>query len=341
VQLAALVKRPDHACCRYRLAAFRPGLEQAGHALALHPLPRRWWARWRLLGELAGATVVLQRFLLPRWQLALLRRAARRLIFDFDDAVFLRDSFSPRGTNHPGRLLRFAAAVRSCDAVVAGNGFLADQAARWCGVHRVHVVPTCVDPERYPVRTNPGEGNDLVWIGSGSTLKGLQAVRPLLEALGRALPGLRLKVVCDRFPRFSHLGVIDAPWSEETEASELAASDIGISWLPDDPWSRGKCGLKVLQYMAAGLPVVANPVGVHREMVRHGETGYLASTPEQWIEAVGRLRRDPALRRRMGRAGRWLLESRYTVGAGASAWLDVLARLEDGPARAERGRQAA
>src|SRR5262249_44953898 len=103
----------------------------------------------------------------------------------------------------------------------------------------------------------------------------------------------------------------------------------------------GKCGLKVLQYMAAGLPVVANPVGVHREMVRHGETGYLASTPEQWIEAVGRLRRDPGLRRRMGRAGRRLLGSRYTVRAGASAWLDVLARLEGEPARVDRGRQAA
>src|SRR5262249_27988140 len=98
--------------------------------------------------------------------------------------------------------------------------------------------------------------------------------------------------------------------------------------IPDDLWSRGKCGLKVLQYAAAGLPVVANPVGVHPEMIRHGETGFLASTPAQWIAAVRRLADDPALRVRMGRAARRHFESRYSIAAGAAAWLEVLARLE-------------
>ena len=108
----------------------------------------------------------------------------------------------------------------------------------------------------------------------------------------------------------------------------MATSDIGISWLPDDTWSQGKCGLKVLQYMAAGLPVVANPVGVQAEMVRHGETGFLAETPDQWAEAVGRLARDPALRRTMGRAGRRRVETGFSVAFGAGRWLEVLRRLE-------------
>src|SRR5207249_4095705 len=109
---------------------------------------------------------------------------------------------------------------------------------------------------------------------------------------------------CDQFLRLRHLPVIDCPWTEAGEAAALASADIGISWLPDDPWSRGKCGLKVLQYMAAGLPVVANAVGVHAELVSHGQTGFLVETPQEWAEAVRTLAQDPRLRRRMGRAGR-------------------------------------
>ncbi len=337
MQLIALVDTPDHVCCRYRLAAFRPHLEEAGHSLDLLPLPRRWWSRWALFRRLRGACVILQRRLLPGWQLSLLRQACRRLIFDFDDAVFLRDSYSSCGLHDPRRLRRFRASARACDAVVAGNGFLADQAARWAGSDRVHVIPTCVEPSAYRARRPdaPGDGKTLVWIGSSSTLQGLEAVAPLLEDLGRSLPGLRLKVICDRFPALRHIQVVPCPWRAEDEAAELAAAEVGISWVPDDLWSRGKCGLKVLQYMAAGLPVVANPVGVHAEMVRHGETGFLASTSEQWRSAVSRLAGDAGLRARMGQMGRWWLEARYSVAQGAQAWLDLLRRLER--ARAEAG----
>jgi glycosyltransferase involved in cell wall biosynthesis len=166
-------------------------------------------------------------------------------------------------------------------------------------------------------------------------LQGLEAIGPLLEELGRSVLGLRLKVICDRFPTFEHLPVVPCPWSAAGEARDLAAGDLGITWIPDDPWSRGKCGLKVLQYMAAGLPVIANPVGVHAEMVRHGETGFLACTVEQWREALTRLGSDPGLRARMGQRARRDLEVRYSVARGAGAWLDVLERLES--SRAEAG----
>jgi hypothetical protein len=168
----------------------------------------------------------------------------------------------------------------------------------------------------------------MVWIGTTSTLRGIERAAPLMEALGRDNPGLRLKVICNRFPNFQHLPVVACPWSRATEAEELAASDIGISWTPDDAWSRGKCGLKVLQYMAAGLPVVANPVGMHAELVRHGETGYLASTPEQWQYAIARLRANDDLRQRMGQAGRWHFELRFTIDTAIGVWKDVLMRLE-------------
>src|SRR6202041_48939 len=104
----------------------------------------------------------------------------------------------------------------------------------------------------------------------------------LLEAIGSGVSGIRLKLICDRTMSVKKLPVDFCPWSEATEASDIASASIGISWVPDDDWSRGKCGLKVLQYMAAGLPVVANPVGVQAEFVQHEVTGFLVQTPEEW-----------------------------------------------------------
>jgi glycosyltransferase involved in cell wall biosynthesis len=333
VRLVALVDAPDHVCCRYRLAAFRPHLEAAGHTLELRTRPRRWWGFVRLLRELHSATVIVQRYLFAAWQVALLRRAAGCLLFDLDDAVFLRDSYS-RGLHHPRRLARFAAIVRACDAVIAGNAFLAASAARYTDDRCIHVVPSCVDPSHYtPTPSGRAGSIDLVWVGSSSTLQGLEQIAPLLDEVGRALPGIRLKVICDRFPCFRHLDVVPCPWSAATEAAEIASADLGITWIPDDLWSRGKCGLKVLQYLAAGLPVVANPVGVHPEMVRPGRTGFLATTPAEWVDAVRRLALDPALRHRLGAAGRRLVISEYSVEAGAARWLEVLARLERPMAR--------
>jgi glycosyltransferase involved in cell wall biosynthesis len=114
-------------------------------------------------------------------------------------------------------------------------------------------------------------------------------------------------------------------WNEETEAAEIAASDIGIGWVPDDPWSRGKCGLKLLQYLAAEVAVVANPVGVQADIITHGETGLLATSTDEWVDAVRTLAEDPRLRRKLGRAGRARVEREYSVVEGGRRWVEVLA----------------
>jgi len=327
MHLVALVERADHVCCRYRVEAFRPHLEAAGHTLSVEPLPRSWWSRWLLFRRLRAATVLVQRRLLPFWELLLLRSSVGRLLFDLDDAVFLRDSYAPRGLEHPGRWRRFVALVRRCDAVIAGNAWLAERVKRAAPNVEVAVIPTCVEPADYTPTTSDRPGTQLVWVGSSSTLQGLERARPMLETVGRSVPGVALKVVCDRFPDLA-LPLVRVPWDGATEAAEIASADVGIAWVPDDDWSRGKCGLKVLQYLAAGLPVVANPVGVHREMVRPGATGFLATTEDEWVAAVRTLAADAALRRRMGAAGRALVERSYSVRAGASAWRRLLASLQ-------------
>lgn len=325
MRLVALVESPDHVCCRYRLAAFRPHLEAAGHTLDLAPLPRGWFGRLRLFHALRSAdAVVLQRKLLPPLQLAALRRSARRLVFDFDDAVWLRDSYHPRGLTSRWRAGRFRRTVAAADLVVAGNGFLAT-AGRQAGADRVVTIPTCVDPADYPVATHAGgSGLRLVWVGSSSTLRGLGQARDCLAAVARAVPGARLTLICDRAVRLDPLPVELVRWNPATEARHVADADAGIAWMPDDDWSRGKCGLKLLQYHAAGLPVIANPVGIHRELVRDGETGLLASTAAEWVAAASRLAGDPGFRRQIGAAGRSAVESAFSVSVGGRLWVEVI-----------------
>jgi glycosyltransferase involved in cell wall biosynthesis len=261
--------------------------------------------------------------------LSLFRQAAPRLIYDFDDAVFTRDSFTGWGLHWPGRARSFARVVRAAHAVVAGNRFLHDHASLWTSPEKIHLVPTCLDPRRYSLAEHKNkQRTQLVWIGSSSTLRGMERIQPLLDDLGRRQPGLGLRIICDRFLKLTSLPVIECPWSETSEATDLAAADIGISWLPDDPWSHGKCGLKVLQYMAAGLPVVANPVGMQAELVQDGKTGFIARTSDEWHHAIARLAADPGLRRRMGLAGRAFVEARFNLDHAAKCWVDLLEKVQ-------------
>lgn len=161
----------------------------------------------------------------------------------------------------------------------------------------------------------------LVWVGSASTLQGLIRAKPLLEHLGRSVAGLRLRLVCDATLQLDHLPFEHVPWTAAGEADAIAGADVGISLLPDDDWSRGKCGLKVLQYLAAGLPVVGNPVGVTAELIRGA--GLLATTPDEWVAAIERLH-DPALRQSLGAAGRARVQAQYDIATGAAAWRQLL-----------------
>ncbi len=329
MRVVALVESEAHVCCRYRLLAFRSVFAAAGHQLEITALPRSTFGRLAIGRGLENAdAVIVQRKLLPGWAVALLRRRVRCLIFDFDDAVWLRDSYSPRGLDDPKRSRRFQAIIKACDAIVAGNGFLAAEAARYASSQRIEVIPTCVDPGAYPLAVHDRQRDTrLVWVGSQSTLRGLERFAQVLSAIGRSVPGVRLKLICDRFLEIPGLSVEMCTWRADTEAAEIASGDIGISWVPDDPWSRGKCGLKILQYQAAGLPVVANAVGVHPEMVHNGETGFRAESLEEWVNAVARLAANPVLRQRLGSAGRHRVEQRYSVVAGASRWLALLDEL--------------
>ena len=304
-----------------------PALEAAGLALTFHAIPRSAFSRLRLF-SLASRfdAVVLQRRLLPAYQLWFLRRNARRLTYDFDDALFHRDSYHRKGIVSSERSRQFRRVVRTADAVIAGNEFLKSRAiADGATSSAVRVIPTCVAPAKYPLRGHrAGTSIDLVWIGSSSTLQGIEQKRDLFEALGGTFKNLRLRVICDRFPEFERLPIIRSQWSAGTEAADVASGDIGISWVPDDEWSKGKCGYKILQYYAAGLPVIVNSAAIHPQLVRDGVTGFLADSDQQWIRAIESLS-DPRARQRMGSAARDFVSKNYSIAAHQDELVSVLA----------------
>ena len=322
-RVLAITSNLAQASSRLRVAALVEPLRTRGYDLAVHACPRTWAARRALLRS-AGQyhAVLLQRKLLDPWNWRLLRRHARRVIFDVDDAV----------RYHPTRVgpyslvrtaLRFAATTQNVDHVVAGNPYLADMfGGHGCSVT---VLPTAIDTERYGVKRHaPTDAPRLVWIGSRSTLTYLERFMPVLDAAAKVVPGLRLLTIADATVRSSLIPVEHVSWSVEAEAEALCGGDIGIAPTPRDRWTLGKCGFKILQYMAAGLPVIASPVGANVSLVRPGETGFAPETLDQWCGAIATLARDSDLRRRMGLAGRLLVERQYRIEDVADTWAELL-----------------
>lgn len=316
-------KSENSASTRYRALQYFPLLQQAGFAASHVTAAGSPAAYFNALRQAAGADIVVvlrKTFPAPlRW---LLRRLSRKLVFDFDDAIFCNTDGSTSAT----RLRRFAAMAGVCDHVFAGNHFLAENAGRFNKA--VSVLPTSVDTGRYAaVADKPEDTVDLVWIGSSSTRKYLIAALPALRLAAARVPKLRLKIIADFDLPDAGLPTLAVPWSALTEAQALASSHIGIAPMRDDDWSRGKCALKVLQYMASGLPVVSSAVGANAEAVSQGDNGYLVDSDAAWSERIAELAADDGLRDRLGAAGRRSAAVNYSIDPVFSRMREVFAAL--------------
>lgn len=307
---------------------YRPGGRAKKAGLLLRGIRRR--TRQMDLAERADLVLV-HRELAPLASgplLARLRSADLPMAFDFDDAVFLH----PKGGNPFLRRVRSpqastAALCQSADLILAGNDYLADFARKTRkGPQAVRVLPTVIDTDRFrPVRVQ-GPRQPLVvgWIGTHSTLCYLKSTYPSLKQLAARIP-FQLLVVSNRRPDPAPgLNLNFLPWSEKTEREALKAMHVGIYPLPEDPWTLGKCGFKAIQYMAFGVPVVASPVGVLKEVVVDGETGFHASTEGDWVSALERILTDPGTRKKFGAAGRERAVLRYSLGATVPTLVDWL-----------------
>ena len=312
------------AASRYRVLQYLPYLKSKGVEAKVGLYPRTIKENIRFFNDLPNYDMVfLQRKRFNQPRLALLRRRARRIVYDFDDAVMYRNSKAEDPISQTRRR-RFVQMIRASDFVIAGNDYLKRQVLPFN--LSVDVIPTVIDQDRYSLKAYPirKEGVTLGWIGDHGSIHYLEKMKPIFERIGKQYPYVELKIVCDTFFDCEGIKVIKKQWNSEEEVADLHSFDIGLMPLVDDPWSLGKCGLKIIQYQGVGVPVVCTPVGTNKDLVEEGASGFYAMTPEEWEEKLSTLIEDPLLREKMGREGRKRVLEAYTVESCAPRLLSIL-----------------
>jgi len=303
MKMLVLTNNPARASFRQRIAVYLDILRDNGIECEIVRFPSGSLARRKMFRQATNFDgVFLHKKSLNFLDAFWLRRYARKIIYDFDDAVMYSDKQPDRPSRK--RQNSFQRTVKLADMVIAGNSYLAEHARNFN--RNVEVLTTGLNVSNYEQTGSSSDGGKirLVWIGSSVTLKYLAEIKPALEEIGSRFDNVVLRIVCDEFFDLENMEVEKHQWSLETQAVDLAQSHIGLAPLPNDRFARGKAGgFKILQYAAAGLPVIASR-GVNAPCVRQGINGFLAGDCSEWIEKLSRLLRDSQLRKQMGQAGK-------------------------------------
>jgi len=327
LKVAFLIHSLEVNSCRYRVLQYLPYFRKGGVEVSVHFYKRNGLDKLKFYNTLGQYDIFyIHRKLFSPIEFWYLRRKAKRIIYDFDDALMYRSS-GARNPHSFSRRFRFAYMMKRVNFVMAGNQFLKSQVIPYNP--NVEVIPTSIDLSRYSVKKgdHPEGLITIGWLGSSSTLKYLRSLLPTLENMFNGYPHFQLKIVCDQFLDSSYLPIIKKRWSSEEEEADLKSFDIGIMPLSDDLWSRGKCGLKILQYQSVGVPVICTPVGVNRDIIEDGVNGFWAQDEDQWEKGLLKLIQENGLRREMGLEGRKTVERGYSLEVNAPRILDVLKKV--------------
>lgn len=266
----------------------------------------------------------------PLWiESALLKNVP--YVLDYDDAVFHNYDLHRFGVVRHIFGRRLDGLIRKASLTVAGNEYLA-QRTKEAGATWVEILPTVIDLERYPINLSILASDDvkrIVWIGSPTTARYLLELQEPLQLLASRVPFVLRVIGADI--AIPNVNVECMAWSESIEVDAIASSVVGVMPLLDSPWERGKCGYKLIQYMACSLPVVASPIGVNNSIVKNGVNGFLAGTKDEWVMALENLLNHSDLTERLGHAGRNDVEQKYCLQVTAfslTQWLGKVGRNE-------------
>lgn len=260
----------------------------------------------------------------------LFRYQKAKIILDFDDAIWLNDvspaNYYLKWLKRPSKTKTL---IKLSHLTITGNAFLAKYALQFND--HVTVFPTTIDLNYYKknsLKPYKQEQICIGWTGSTTTIKHLETALPFLQKL-QNLYGNRIHYlfISDLNPQFKNIKYEFRLWNINTEIDDLSQIDIGIMPLPDDEWSRGKCGFKGIQFMALGISTIMSPVGVNKDIIKEDENGYLASTENEWIEKLSRLIESDELRKRIGRAGRETIAKKYSCQSLSHIYVNIFNQL--------------
>ncbi|MEJ2530086.1 MAG: glycosyltransferase [Gammaproteobacteria bacterium] len=286
LRVLVITRKPHSPSFEQRIKNHIEPLRGYGVEVDVLVYPQSIWAQFKIIAAAKRYQVVWwHRHLLPRLQLWWLRHCARRLVYDFDDPL----CFSTRADGYSFiRQRRFAALLKACDAAMVGSHYLQDLALEYCD--EVYLIPMAISLPPTPQERTCTGGVELLWLGSESTQKYLESIRPALERIGEMRPDIRLRLVAHRPMEFGKLPVEFVQWSPEAQEQALLQANIGLCPMPDTPWTKGKCPYKVLQYMAYGMPWVGSAVGENLASAgiagSSSQRGICASDVDEWVQAV-------------------------------------------------------
>lgn len=282
---------------------------------------------WRYNAVFIQRLVLPHIYPFPEMLICLMARLlGKRIIFDFDDSIFATSPHRKRTVverfTDPNRVARV---IARCDAVITGNVYLADYARSYNG--NVVVIPTSIDLARYPVKQwndkNPGGAFVIGWIGMPGSLPYLNMLKPVFQELA-GKHKILLRIIGAKNFNCPGVQVEHISWSLQTEVSQILTFDIGVMPLTEHEEALGKCGLKILQYMAAGIPALASPVSANKDIISDGENGYLAGSPQEWEEKFQTLIHSDQLRLEMGQRGRETVERRFSIQANLPKMIETI-----------------
>jgi glycosyltransferase involved in cell wall biosynthesis len=328
-RIAFLIHNPEAPSCRYRVLQFIPYLKRMGMDVSTHLFKHKFLDKWSFYNTVGEYDIIfIQRKLFSQIEFLYIRQKAKKIIYDFDDAIMYR---SPRSKNPYSfsRRIKFAFMMKRVDGVIAGNQFLKSEALPYNS--NVVIIPTSIDLSQYTLKKDFYHSKPITigWFGSRSGLGFLRNLIPIFENIFKKQINIQLKIVCSEFIDSANVPIIKKIWSLAEEVEDLKSFDIGVMPLADDLWSKGKCGLKILQYNSVGIPAVCTPVGINREIVKDGVNGFWAQNEAQWEDRLLKLINERELRKEMGLKGREIVERNYSIEVNAPYLFSILKELTE------------
>lgn len=334
------------ASSRLRSYQYFPYLKEAGFSVSVFPLFSDKYLEQLYRGKVSKITVLtcyFNRFLnlfkisrktkvviekelfpyMPAWTERLLALIGIKYIVDYDDAIFHNYDLSNN------KIIRFFLnhkidrVMLHSNCVMAGNSYLAEWAQK-AGASCIEIIPTVIDLKRYQRKVEKINDDPFIigWIGSPSTFKYLLFIAPVLEELANL--GAHIHIIGAKGDLGFTKNINFVEWEEESETKNIAAFDVGIMPLEETPWEKGKCSYKLIQYMACGLPVIASPVGMNKEVVKEDKNGYLANTQVEWLEILKLYKSNPETRKLHGDYGCAMVKEKYTIGSQMDTILKII-----------------
>jgi len=331
MKILFLLEGENTPSSRLRVLPYINHVHNAGFDIKLIYIPNNFLYRWKIFIEAYLSDIVfIQKKLFHYWEIYFLSKLNKNIIYDFDDAVMYssNNGLSSDFDINRNKYKRFLKTVQASKWVIAGSKDLKNSIKFYA--EKIAVIPTPIDTDRYIPKLYKQKGEDITigWIGTKGNLIYLNLIKNVLSSLAKKY-SIFLKIVCDDFIDIEGVPIIKKKWSLEDEIVDLQSFDIGIMPLIDNPWTRGKCGFKILQYMGVAVPVVCSNVGINKSIIKDGINGYLASNENEWYNKLSILIKDSDHRKDIGIKGIETIQKEYSLKLNLQRFLEVLYKTYD------------